>query len=62
LTEGAVPHDVKAYPDVGHSFMNDLGTPAPLRFIERVTGFAYSEPEAEDAWRRILAFFGEHLG
>ena len=29
--------------------------------IERVAGLAYSEPEAEDAWWRILAFFGEHL-
>lgn len=61
LTEGGVPHDVKEYPDVGHSFMNQFGTPAALQFIERVAGFAYSDPEAEDAWRRILAFFGEHL-
>jgi hypothetical protein len=21
--EGGVPHDIKEYPDVGHSFMND---------------------------------------
>jgi carboxymethylenebutenolidase len=61
LTDGGVPHDVKEYPDVGHSFLNNFGTPAPLQVIERVTGFAYSEPEAEDAWRRILAFFGNHL-
>jgi carboxymethylenebutenolidase len=61
LTEANIPHDVKEYPGVGHSFMNKFGTPAPLQFVERIAGLAYSEPEAEDAWRRILAFFGEHL-
>ena len=61
LTAGGVPHDVKEYPGVGHSFMNDWGTPWPLRFVERTAGLAYSEPESEDAWARILAFFGEHL-
>jgi carboxymethylenebutenolidase len=61
LSEGAVPHDVKEYPGVGHSFMNDFGLPAPLRLIENVAGLAYSEPAAEDAWHRILAFFAQHL-
>ena len=59
LTEGAVPHDVKEYPDVGHSFMNQFR--APFRLVEGIAGLAYSEPEAEDAWRRILAFFSTHL-
>ncbi|MGV9680595.1 dienelactone hydrolase family protein [Nocardia sp. NPDC003482] len=59
---GEVPHDVEEYPNVGHSFMNDWRAPAPLRVVERVAGLQYSRPEAEDAWRRILAFFGEHLG
>lgn len=61
LEAAGVPHDVKEYPDVGHSFMNDFGVPAPLRFIENIAGLAYSQPEAEDAWHRILAFFAEHL-
>ncbi len=61
LAEGDVPHDVKEYPGVGHSFMNDFGLPAPLRLIENVAGLAYSQPEAEDAWNRILTFFGQHL-
>ena len=61
LTEGDVPHDVKEYPNVGHSFMNDWGTPAPLQTVERISGVRYSEPEAEDAWRRILAFLAKHL-
>jgi carboxymethylenebutenolidase len=58
---GDVPRDVKEYPNVGHSFMNDWGTRGPLKVIERVAGLAYSQPEAEDAWQRILTFFGEHL-
>jgi carboxymethylenebutenolidase len=61
LTAGGVVHDVKEYPEVGHSFMNQFPTPGPLKVIERVAGLAYSEPEAEDAWQRILTFFGEHL-
>jgi carboxymethylenebutenolidase len=61
LTDAGVPHDVKEYPDVGHSFMNDFPAPWALQVVERIAGLAYSEPEAEDAWRRILAFFGEHL-
>jgi carboxymethylenebutenolidase len=61
LTRANVAHDVKEYPNVAHSFMNDFGTPGPLRIVERIAGFAYSEPESEDAWRRILAFFGDHL-
>jgi carboxymethylenebutenolidase len=59
LSEAGVPHDVKEYPGVGHSFMNEF--PAPIQLVERIAGLAYSEPEAEDAWRRILAFFGKHL-
>jgi carboxymethylenebutenolidase len=59
LTELGVPHDVKVYENVGHSFMGQADTwmarlPSPLHP-------GYSEPEAEDAWRRILDFFGEHL-
>jgi carboxymethylenebutenolidase len=61
LAEGDVPHDVKEYPEVGHSFMNEFPTPSVFQFVERIAGLAYSEPEAEDAWQRILAFFGEHL-
>lgn len=61
LTEAGVPHDVKGYPDVDHSFMNDWRTPAPLQVVNRIGSYRYSEPEAEDAWRRILAFLEKHL-
>jgi carboxymethylenebutenolidase len=61
LTQGDVPRDIKEYPNVGHSFMNDWRFPAPLRIVENVAGMAYSQPEADDAWQRILAFFDQHL-
>ncbi|GGU17570.1 dienelactone hydrolase family protein [Nocardioides albus] len=62
LAKGEVPRDVKVYPEAGHSFMNNWDLPGPVSLLERVVGFNYSEPEAEDAWRRILDFFAEHLG
>jgi carboxymethylenebutenolidase len=60
LTDAGVVHDVKEYPDAGHSFMNrhNLG---PLSVLERVAGLHYHEPSAEDAWARILRFFDTHL-
>jgi carboxymethylenebutenolidase len=54
-------HDVKEYPDAGHSFMNRLNAGPVLTPLLRVTGVGYHHPSAEDAWRRILAFFAEHL-
>ena len=59
LTQLGVAHDVKTYPDVGHSFLGQhdsfvMRLPNPM-----ATG--YSEQEAEDAWKRILAFFAEHV-
>jgi carboxymethylenebutenolidase len=61
LADGEVPRDVKEYPNVGHSFMNDHAVPAPIRIVAGIAGIAYSEPEAEDAWQRIITFFEDHL-
>jgi len=36
------------YPDAAHAFFND-------------TGARYREQDAADAWRRVLAFFADHL-
>ena len=60
LERKGIPHDVKEYPDAGHSFLNrhNLG---PFGFVEKVGGFSYHGPSAEDAWTRILRFFDEHL-
>jgi carboxymethylenebutenolidase len=57
-----VPHDVKIYEGVGHSYMNDHGS----RLMELVGARTpmrarYDEHAAEDSWRRMLGFFGEHL-
>ncbi|MCV7178727.1 dienelactone hydrolase family protein [Mycolicibacterium sphagni] len=61
LASGDVPRDVKKYPRAGHSFMNEHPLPAPIRLVAGIAGIAYSAPEAEDAWQRILSFFGDHL-
>ena len=60
LTEAGVVHDVKEYPDAGHSFMNRLNV-GPLSVLMRVAGLGYHGPSSEDAWTRILRFFDEHL-
>jgi carboxymethylenebutenolidase len=61
LTELDVPHDVKEYPGVGHSFLNQ-GTLGRFGALERVLGLNYDSAVADDAWERILAFFEVHLG
>lgn len=57
-----VPHDVKTYPDAGHAFMDQPR--GLLAWILRLSPFhvAYDEHASEDSWRRMLAFFREHLG
>ena len=59
LTELEVPHDVKVYPEAGHSFMSPKpAVMAPLTALARVQ---YDQAAAEDAWQRIFAFFGQYL-
>ena len=53
-----MPHDIRSYDDVGHSFMNDhqtftfkkLGPLPPLRS-------KFDAGASEDSWQRVLAFF-----
>jgi carboxymethylenebutenolidase len=61
LASGNVARDIKEYPNAGHSFMNRYGISGPVRVIARAVDMAYCEPEAEDAWGRMLGFFEEHL-
>jgi carboxymethylenebutenolidase len=65
LTTLAIEHDVKEYPDCGHSFLNDHRdehTPMLFAMMGRLTGgVGYHEPSAMDARARIEAFFGRHL-
>jgi carboxymethylenebutenolidase len=60
LEAKGIAHDVKEYSDAGHSFLDRFNT-GPLTVLMRVGGFAYHQPSAEVAWRRILGFFAEHL-
>ncbi|HTO54557.1 MAG TPA: dienelactone hydrolase family protein [Myxococcota bacterium] len=62
LAELGIPHDVKIYPNVGHSYMNDHGG-GLLAAIARRTPMhaAFDAHASEDSWRRMLAFFAEHL-
>lgn len=62
LTRAGVAHDVKEYPSAGHSFLNDAEVgPRLLRPLARVAGIGPEPTAAADAWRRIDAFFAEHL-
>ncbi|MFE3458351.1 dienelactone hydrolase family protein [Nocardiopsis aegyptia] len=62
LNAEGVPNDVKEYPAAGHSFMNvGPARPAALRVVLRAMGTGPHPESAADAWRRIEAFFGEHL-
>lgn len=49
LTSANIQHDIKVYPNARHSFFNDQGA-------------AYDPAASADAWRRIMAYFGERLG
>ena len=66
LTALEIDHDVKEYPDAGHSFMNDHRdekTPWLFAMMGRFTGGVdFVAPTALQARGRIVAFFGRHLG
>jgi carboxymethylenebutenolidase len=60
LQRALIPHDVKEYPEAGHSFMNNKQS---FWFkILRYRNIGFNEPAAMDARRRITAFFQTHLG
>jgi carboxymethylenebutenolidase len=48
LSAAGTPHDLKVYPGAKHSFFNDQWR-------------AYEPTAAADSWRRVLAFFDEHV-
>lgn len=57
-----VPHDVKVYPEAGHSFY----TATPAGLLGYLSGIGpmrvgYHEASARDAHARVVAFFREHL-
>ena len=62
LDKAGVEHDVKVYPGVGHSFLNQHeGWQEALTRLPSPMAIGYDEAAAEDAWTRILAFFEKHV-
>lgn len=61
LAQLGVEHDIKVYPEAGHSFMSKhRGLSARLFAYGRMR-IGYHPDAAEDSWRRIEAFFAKHL-
>ena len=61
LTELDVLHDVKEYENSGHSFMNRINVGPLFAPVVKFAGLNYVHADADDAWRRVLQFFEEHL-
>ncbi len=62
LGELGVAHDVKTYDGVGHSFFSRVdGWQGWLARVPTPMAVGYDEQAAEDGWKRMLAFFAEHV-
>jgi carboxymethylenebutenolidase len=58
---GVHDHDVRSYPDAGHSFMTEIGRRREEGIVGRVLGLAHHRDAAEHAWDRTLRFLGDRL-
>ncbi len=58
-----VDHDVKVYPDAGHAFLHQSEDEPgkAVAILAQITHAGYHQPSAQDARRRIIAFFDAHL-
>jgi carboxymethylenebutenolidase len=54
-----VPHDVEVYPGAGHRFMTESRGAGAV--FAKATRMSFQPADAEDAWRRIYAFFDRYL-
>ena len=63
LSALGVPHDVKTYEGVGHSFLSNVqgGWQGRLASLPSPMHVGYDEQAAQDAWERMLGFFAEHV-
>jgi carboxymethylenebutenolidase len=62
LDRAKIEHDVKVYPGVGHSFLNQHeGWQGALARIPTPMQTGHVPEAAQDAWRRIFSFFDRHL-
>jgi carboxymethylenebutenolidase len=59
LTVLEIPHDVEVYPGSGHRFMSEASGVGAV--FAKAAGMSYQLHDAQDAWRRIYAFFGTYL-
>jgi len=60
LERDGIPHDVKEYPEAGHSFLNNHDS-LLFAVVGRLMGGGYHDASANDARQRIAQFFRVHL-
>ncbi|MFD0852142.1 dienelactone hydrolase family protein, partial [Actinomadura adrarensis] len=62
LADLDVPHEVKEYPEAGHSFLTDSRLPAPMAPVAKIVmGHGKGREAAPEAWERIFGFFDTHV-
>jgi carboxymethylenebutenolidase len=62
LSALGVPHEIKTYDNVGHSFFSKVdGWQGWLARVPTPMRVGFDEEVAEDGWRRMLAFFEQHV-
>ena len=61
LAVAGVEHDVKEYPDAGHSFMNHSSAPGWMKPFTGSMHAGYVDTAAADTWDRIDAMFTSAL-
>jgi len=59
LERRQIEHDVKEYPEAGHSFLDEYQ--GLIGVLGTVLGSSYKDKDAADARARIRAFFARHL-
>jgi len=56
-----VPHDIRIYPEAGHSFMSDHRGVLAKLYSWGPMKLGYRPEEAEECWERVAKFFSDHL-
>lgn len=63
LVRAGVSHDIKTYPDAGHSFLSTTTYPRPTLPLAKLMGMSAGPhaASAADAWQRIDDYFANYL-